>query len=169
MCKWNYLRFNKFGDPIPESTMPKDGAITWGFCGEDHKVMLCFKEPGYGLAFLTPFGLDEDAYIIAWAKITEVPTWPDFEKLKRCRTLKPPVGSLEWNQAKLAKLRRAYHKDGSSISKAEAKRRQISIKSFQERIDALKLNFVLENGYHLPQMPRRMRERVKFAIPISPT
>ncbi|MFA6311028.1 MAG: hypothetical protein WCV99_06925 [Sterolibacterium sp.] len=166
MCKWNYLKFNRYGDPNRNCLMPEDGTMVWGFCGEDHRVLLCYKKPGDNLACITPHGLDEDAYIIAWASVAEVPTWPDFKQFKHCRTLMAPVGSLEWIKSKLTTLKRTYRESSRPKSKAETKRRLEEIKSFQERIDAIKQDFVMENGYHMPRVPTPGRGRIRFAIPV---
>lgn len=166
MRKWNYLRFNKHGEPHRDNAYPKEGAFVFGFCGEDHKVMLCYMS-SYGLNFVDPYrGLDDDTYIIAWAEI-EPPTMPDFVRLKLCKTLIPPAESLESQKRRLSYWKRHYRKIGDPKTKVEAKRRKKNIKYFEGVIDELKKDFVLDNGYHMPPLAKRVRTRPLMAIPTS--
>ncbi len=167
MCKWNYLSFDEeFGEPDPQNAVPKQGAFVWAFCGQDHVVMIGYKEPGYGIAWVTPQGLDDDAFIIAWANITEPPTWPDFDEFRRRGTLHPPMESLEKEIERLQYWRESFMEAGAKPTKDQLERKARAIQYSEERIQALQREdaTVIENGYHLPPLAKRVRDRRRFAI-----
>ena len=168
MTAWNYLSFNRHGDLKPGCVMPKDGEFVFGFCAEDHRVYLCYKEPGYGIAFLSPGrGLEDDMYVIAWARI-DSPTMPDFAKFKRLKTLRPPILSMEAARNRVAYWKRVHKKQGVPKTKVEAKQRLDRLNRLEADVVRLKEECVEENGYHLPPAEMRLnRRRYEFAIPTS--
>lgn len=134
--------------------MPKDGTYFWGFCGETHKVMLCYKVRGYDIGVVdTSLGV-VDAFIVAWAEI-EAPAMPDFGELERCESLDPPIESREWAERMLAFWQRENLRRSPPQSEAEARLRERPIKAFQAKIDVLTKDFVVENGYHMPPESKR--------------
>jgi hypothetical protein len=165
MCKWNYLKFNKYGEPHKDNAIPKDGSFVWGFCGQDHRVLLCYVEPGYGISIMDPFhGIDDDAVIIAWAEI-EAPTMPDLNEFKARKTLHPPILSLEAAKSYASQVKRNIKAMDPPKSKAEAKRRAQKIKFFDKYVsDAVEKCTIIENGYHLPPENDRRGRRYDLAI-----
>lgn len=167
MTAWNYLRFDKHGELMRGCPLPADGEFVWGFCGEDHRVYLCFKEPGYGISFVDPIsGIDDDLWLIAWAPIAS-PQAPDFAEFRRAGTLKPPIVSLEAARLRVVERRRRHRKLGPAKSKAEQRRREHTIATAKSIVADIAADCVLEDGFHLPRGYKSLR-RYAHAIPTSP-
>lgn len=105
MANWNYLKFNKFGDPSKRNVNPPSNTFVWGFDLDDHQVKLCYQDDtgdGY-LMIAEPGRLNDDCIIVAWAPIEEGKSAPDLERIKKCGNYWPPEGSLEY-QRKLIRV-----------------------------------------------------------------
>lgn len=166
MTAWNYLRYNKDGDLLKGCPLPADGEYVWGFCGEDHRAYLCYKEPGYGISFVDPIsGIDDDLWLIAWAPIV-APQAPDFEEFRCAKTLRPPILSLEAAQGRVADCQRRHRKLGPPKSKAEQRRRDQTIRGLKQSVADIAADCVVENGFHLPKEHKR-RRRYAHAIRTS--
>lgn len=121
MANWNYLKFDKFGDPSRRNVNPAPDTFVWGFDLDDHKVKICYQEEGYPLMAVEPGYLKDDCVIVAWAPIEEGKSEPDLEAIKKCGIYWPPQGSLEYQRKLIRVIGREKPTSASARRKKEAR------------------------------------------------